>query len=192
MLLLCSNGLTSEYLLDEVKKYAKDAKTAAVVVTADNEYKENNYHVGRVIGELQSIGIKSECFDIDFQEPLLLLNYDVVEFIGGNPYYLLDVLRKTNSKPILEELVKNKILISWSAGALVMGKSLELINIYSPEMNFMNLKDLPGTGLTDVYILPHYSKFLSKYERFEERCREFEIMHNCNVVRLNDGEGIMI
>lgn len=192
MLMLCSNGLTNETLLNEVRKYIKSDQRAAIVVTADNEYKEQNYHVPRVMSELQSIGLKVECFDIDVQDVKLLLSYDVVEFIGGNPYYLLNSLRKTNAKPILKELAEQKVLIGWSAGALVMCKSLDLINVYSPEMNFLHMTDLQGMNLTDTYILPHYNKFLKRYDRFEERCQNFEQMNNCKVIRLNDGEGIVL
>ena len=193
MLVLCSNGLTGQKLFDEVKS-RMHSKTlcAAVVVTADNEYKERNYHVPHTVDELSRLGLSSECFDLDGQSPELLLNYDAVTFIGGNPYYLLDSLRRTNAKPVLEKLAREKTLIGWSASALVMGPSLGLIDIYSPEMNFLGLRNLTAMRLTDIYILPHYSKFINRYKRFEERCREFEAANGCEVLRLNDGEGIVV
>ncbi len=40
MLVLCSNGLSSENLIKSMRKRIKKCSTAAVVVTADNEYKE--------------------------------------------------------------------------------------------------------------------------------------------------------
>ena len=192
MLVLCSNGLTGEKLFNEVKRRMKSGKTAAVVVTADNEYKEQNYHVPRTIDELNRLGLTAECFDLDKQPPELLLNYDAVTLIGGNPYYLLDAIRRTNAEPVLRKLAQNKTLIGWSAGALVCAASLALIDVYSPEMNFLELDDLTALGLWDGYILPHYSKFIDRYERFEERCQEFEAAHGCEVMRINDREGIII
>ena len=47
MLILTSNGLSSEKLLKGASNYIKSGK-AALVVTADNEYKEKNYHVERL------------------------------------------------------------------------------------------------------------------------------------------------
>lgn len=41
MLVLCSNGLSSEKILAYTKDKVCTCKTAALVVTADNEYKEN-------------------------------------------------------------------------------------------------------------------------------------------------------
>ena len=52
MIVLCSNGLSSEKILSHIRSKIENCKTAALVVTADNEYKENNYHVPRVISEL--------------------------------------------------------------------------------------------------------------------------------------------
>ena len=47
MLILTSNGLSSEKLLKGASNYIKSGK-AALVVTADNEYKEKDYHVERL------------------------------------------------------------------------------------------------------------------------------------------------
>ena len=47
MIILCSNGLTSPELLRAAGQHVKAGGRAAIVVTADPEYKEKNYHVGR-------------------------------------------------------------------------------------------------------------------------------------------------
>lgn len=192
MLILCSNGLTSAALLQAVRQQVQGSGRAALVVTADYEYKEKNYHVPRCISELESMGLTAVCFDLDEQRPELLLDYDVVEFIGGNPFYLLDCMRKCDCKKVLQRLAQEKVLIGWSAGALVMGPSLELVNRYSPEMNFLNLTDLTAMELTEREVLPHYDKFLKRYDRFEEKCAEYERELGKKVIRLNDGGGVII
>ena len=192
MLILCSNGLSSEKLLISVGEKVTDCKLAALVVTADNEYKENNYHVQRCIKELESLNLKVDIFDLDKQPAELLRNYDLVEFIGGNPFYLLQSIREHNAFDILKFLADKKVLIGWSAAVFVFGPTLELVNSYSPEMNFLGLTDLNGLALTEVEVLPHYSKFLERFERFEERCHAYEEKHNIKVIRLNDGDGVII
>ena len=192
MLVLCSNGLSSEMLLVHIRSKMVGCETAALVVTADNEYKENNYHVPRCVAELQSLNLNVDIFDLDKQPADLLLNYDVVEFIGGNPYYLLQTIRKNNSIEILRNIATTKILIGWSAAAFVFGPTLELVNCYSPEMNFMGLTDLSALSLTNIQVLPHYSKFLTRFEQFEEKCRAYEKQRNVNVIRINDGDGVFI
>lgn len=192
MLVLCSNGLSSELLVSYFSGKMTNCKTAALVVTADNEYKEKNYHVPRGIAELESLNLQVDIFDLDKQDVDLLLNYDVVEFIGGNPYYLLHSIRQNKAIKVLKDISTNKILIGWSAAAFVFGPTLELVNCYSPEMNFMGLTDLRGLSLTDVQVLPHYSKFLTRFECFEEKCCIYEKEHNVKVVRINDGDGVFI
>ena len=192
MLILCSNGLTSDNLLTHIGSKIRTCKTAALVVTADNEYKEKNYHVPRCIAELEALKLQVDIFDLDKQPAELLVNYDVVEFIGGNPYYLLHIIRENQAVDVIKYISKNKILIGWSAAAFVFGPTLELVNCYSPEMNFIGLTDLDGLCLTDIQVLPHYSKFLTKFSCFEEKCRDYEKDHNVNVIRLNDGDGVVI
>ncbi|MGN0776969.1 MAG: Type 1 glutamine amidotransferase-like domain-containing protein [Candidatus Ventricola sp.] len=192
MLLLCSNGLSSERLLASVRPTAAGCTSAALVVTADNEYKEKNYHVSRCTGELNSLGLHVEAIDLDRQRADLLLGYDVVEFIGGNPFYLLHAIRQSGAEPVLRQIAKTNILIGWSAAAFVFGPSLELVSRYSPEMNFLELTDLTGLGLTDVEVLPHYSKFLKRIPRFEETCRAYEAERHTHVIRLDDGDGVFL
>ena len=87
MLVLCSNGLTSEKLLHHIGTYLHDCK---------------------------------------------LLHFDVVEFIGGNPYYLLDAIRRHHAEPVLQALARECCLIGWSAAAFVFGPTLALVDRYSP------------------------------------------------------------
>ena len=49
---------------------------------------------------------------------------------------------------VLKDIAKNKVLIGWSAAAFVFSSTLELVNCYSPEMNFLKLTDLSGLSLT--------------------------------------------
>ncbi|MBE6654396.1 MAG: hypothetical protein E7608_02920 [Ruminococcaceae bacterium] len=190
MIILTSNGLSNAKLLNELGKYIKSGK-AALVVTADNEYKEKNYHVERLRRELELLGLAVELFDFDKQTPSELLNYEVAELIGGNPYYLLESIRKNGFYDVLKHFAENKYLVGCSAGALVLTPTLNLVDIYSPEMNIVGLEDLTACALTDIQILPHYSKFIKRYDGFEERCAEYEKENNCKVIRLNDGEAII-
>jgi len=192
MLVLCSNGLSSDKLLECIDNKTTDCKTAALVVTADNEYKEKNYHVNRCISELETLNLEVDIFDLDKQSANELLHYDVVEFIGGNPYYLLNSIRENNAIETLRCIATEKILIGWSAAAFVFSPTLELVNIYSPEMNYLGLTDLKGLSLTNIEVLPHYNKFIKRFEQFEEKCCFYEEKNNVKVIRINDGEGVVI
>ena len=168
MIALLSNGITSEALRKAVNEFISPLASAAVVVTADNEYKEQNYHVPRVVKELQDYGLTVDTFDLDKQDATELLNYDVVEFIGGNPYYLLNSIRKHNATDIIKQLAEKKVLLGWSAGALVLTPSIEIVNRLTPEMNIVDLDGLNGLSLVDTHILPHYNKFMNHFENLED------------------------
>ena len=128
MLRLCSNGLTCGGLRDCAAQFG--GKTAALVVTADNVYKEKNYHVPRAREELRQCGLDVTLFDVDTQPVGRLAGFDVVEFIGGNPYYLLRALRECRAEETLKALARERCLIAWSAGALVMGPTIGIIDVF--------------------------------------------------------------
>jgi dipeptidase E len=192
MLVLCSNGLSSDILLAQLSSKMADCKTAALVVTADNEYKERNYHVPRVIDELKYFGLSVDIFDLDAQDATELLKYDVVEFIGGNPYYLLNSIRVHNASVVIKQLAEKKVLLGWSAGAMVFTPSIEIVDKVTPEMNILDLDNLNALALTNIHLIPHYSKFEKRFTGLEEICKAYEQAHNCSIVRLNDGDGIII
>ncbi len=192
MVLLCSNGLTSYVLLYEAQMHIICAKMAALVVSADPEYKEKNYHVERCCKELAYLGLETDLFDFDAQPAEKLLEYGVVELMGGNPYYLLRSIREHNGGDVLRQIAEKGLLIGWSAGALVLERTIALTERYLPQLNFMGLEDLTGLGLTDVQILPHYSKQQRQDGNTEEKCRQYEKENQCTVLRLDDGEGVVL
>lgn len=191
MIILTSNGLSNRFLLRKAGEYINSGK-AALVVTADHEYKEKNHHVERLTRELETLGLCVDCFDFDTQSPSELMRYDVVEMIGGNPYYLLNSIKVHHFSDALKEFAESRCLIGCSAGSIVLTPSLRLIDLYTPEMNIVGLKDLSAMNLTNRQILPHYSKFLDRYDAFEEKCSQYEREYGCAVIRLNDGEGVLI
>lgn len=192
MIALLSNGITSEALRKVLSKYISPLSSATVVVTADNEYKERNYHVPRVIDELKTYGLSVDTFDLDTQDATELLKYDVVEFIGCNPYYLLNSIRVHNASGVIKQLAEKKVLLGWSAGAMVFTPSIKIVDKLTPEMNIINLDNLDGLSLTNTHIIPHYNKFSKRFNNLENICKAYEQEHNCPVVRLNDGDGIII
>lgn len=193
MLILTSNGLSSDNLIEKMQEYCKALSNAVIITTASAGYKEKDWHIPRLTNELKLLGLDVDYFDFDYQKPELLLNYDVIELNGGNPFYLLRAIKNSNCKPILQKLVNEKIVIGISAGSIVMQNSIELIARYSPEMNDgINILDLTGLGFSNIEVLPHYDRFINQIEEFEEQAREYEIANQCKVIRINDGQGVIV
>lgn len=191
MIILCSNGLTSPWLREAAGRCVKGGR-AALVVTADPEYREKNRHVPRCREELEALGLTVEIFDLDRHPAQGLAQFDAVMLMGGNPYYLLDSIQKHGGRQALCQAADQGLLVGWSAGALVLGPSLGLVDLYSPELNTVGLSSLGALGLTQAQVLPHYSRFHTRYEQFEARCQAYEREQGCKVYRLDDGEGLLL
>lgn len=194
MIILTSRGLSNDKLMNETKKYIENnMKKGVIITTGSVEYKENDIHIPNLTKQLNNLGLTVEYLDLEYQNPQALNNYDVILINGGNPYYLLKYMRLTNCKTIFEELIKEKIIIGVSAGSVVLQNTIELINYYTPEMNDeVKLTDFRGLGIIETNILPHYSRFLTKFENFEEKAKKYEKENNVSITRLNDGEGIFM
>ena len=95
-------------------------------------------------------------------------------------------------EPYLQGLKSSGLLIGVSAGSLAMQESLELVDHFSPELRPQaGGGDFTGMGITRVEILPHYHKYLPRFERFEERTAAYEQASGRCVIRLDDGHGVL-
>lgn len=191
MLILTSNGLTTPDLIQKASPFLK-GKRCALVTTASVGFKEKDWHVPRLAEELFSCGAASvELFDFDLQSPEAFSAYDAALLIGGNPFYLLASIRKHGFADVLNIFGKDKTLIGVSAGSLVLTPSIGIIMQYTPEMNdIVGLTDLSALHLYPRQLLPHYGKFLTKFDHFEQKAQTYEQKHGIRLIRLNDGEAI--
>ena len=194
-IILTSNGLSSENIVDVFKQLSVSGlNKAAIVVTADPVYRQNNWIAVSIKEKFEEIGFATDFFDIEFSQPNRLLEFDVIFLIGGNPYYLLNQIRRTHTDDILRELLINEKVISGSsAGCIVLGQTIALINEFDPQMNVeVGLTDFSGLGLTSVNLCPHYSRYKDRYENFEERIIRVEANKNITITRINDGDAIIV
>jgi dipeptidase E len=193
--ILTSNGLCSPAIIEMyMKLFNTGFKKVAIVVTADPVYREKNWKAVSTKDEFDKIGFGTAFFDIEYSSPNGLFEYDILFFIGGNPFYLLNQMRKTHTDSTLHELLSNgKVISGSSAGSMVLGNTIVLINEFEPQMNNdIGLTDFTGVGLTNINLCPHYSKYINRYEKFEERIRFVEKTHTIKVTCINDGEAIII
>lgn len=194
-IILTSNGLSNEKVVDIFKQLSDSGlKKAAIVVTADPVYREKDWNAVNIKEKFDEIGFYTVFFDIEFNPPDQLLEFDVVFFIGGNPFYLLNQMRKTHTEIILRKLLlRRKVISGSSAGCIVLGQTIALINEFDPQMNTeVGLTDLSGLGLTSMNLCPHYSRYKDRYENFEQRIRQVEHNENLTITRINDGDAIIV
>lgn len=79
---------------------------------------------------------------------------DVLFFAGGNPYYLMDCVKRCGLTVILPDLLATRVYVGHSAGSAIAGTSLAFSSpkAYMPESAS---RDMPGLGLTRFCIRTH-------------------------------------
>lgn len=192
MLILTSDGITSPALMEAATAAARGLDTAALIPTA-SPYKEKDWHVPAIAEQLETMGLRVTCLDIQAQDPQTLWAFDVIFLMGGNPYYLLDQLQRRNCAALFHGMAQEKLVMGASAGSLVLGRSIGIVQVFTPEMNEqVGLCDLNGLGISPVDIFPHYEKYQEKFEHLEERIAAYERETGLYLWRIRDGEGVFV
>jgi len=162
-LFVTANGLYNQDVYRTFKHLiGKDISNleACIITTADKIYKEKNVHAVRTKKILGDMGIGNVDFiDIEFEDAKKLERYDLIYINGGNPFYLLHQLRMTETDQLLTELRESRYITGHSAGAAILGTSIEHAMILHPEWNDMNLDDLSGLSWINGMILPHSNRY---------------------------------
>lgn len=162
--------------------------TVGIITTASVEWKEKNKHAIAVKNILAASGFKSVQFiDVEFQSADLLNTCNAIYINGGNPFYLLYHLKKSGADSILKKRAhQGSVIVGSSAGALVLGPSIEIANFFTPEMNTMRLHNLSALNLVPFTVYPHYQ------ENVEDKIKEFESTVSIPVKRLKDTDALVI
>lgn len=193
-LILTSDGLTSQKIKDVYADlYQKGFKKVAIIVTADEHLKEKNRHAIEVKGAFEQIGYETCYIDIAVTHPKVLMDYDVIYFIGGNPFYLIQEVRRSGCEEVLRALLgQNKVISGASAGSMILGKNLYIPYEFTPTMGPLSDEELRGLEFTEVCVCPHYKRFLKSEEAFEQRLTKLENQYTYEITRISDGEAIVI
>jgi dipeptidase E len=176
----------------------KGTDLRAAIITTASPRKEHNRFAIKAKADLLELGVDQVDFlDVEFDEPELLEKYGVVYISGGNPYYLLYHLRKSGADSILKKMEsRNAVFIGVSAGAMVLGADIKVVDYFTPAMNSVGLVDRTALRLTETTVFPHYDRedlFTDPDGKtIEDRLQVFERMNPCRVTRLRDNQSILI
>jgi len=84
-----------------------------------------------------------------------LIDKQIIYFCGGNVFYLLDQIIKTNCDEIIKNKIENGVIyMGSSAGAMVAGIRVDLVATVDDRSKAPNLTST-GLGIIDIAILPH-------------------------------------
>lgn len=111
-------------------------------------------------------------------------NFDIIYMMGGNTFYLLDIIRKTNFDRIIKNFISDgNVYIGSSAGSEILGNSIDIALGY--DENNVNMIDFTGLKIVDALIVPHSN-------RKEEFINNLKNTVNENIITLYDGDGIIL
>ena len=174
-IILSSCGIINEKFKEQFyriinKEEIKDKKVLYITTASDGEndsdksWMDNEYKIG--------------------QKEININNFDVIYIIGGNTFYLMDMIRKYNFDKVIKNAIDNGIIyIGSSAGSIILGNSVKYALPF--DENNVDVKDFTGLKVIDGIIIPH----ANKKEEFINKVKE-EI--GDRVYLLYDEDGIII
>jgi dipeptidase E len=114
---------------------------------------------------------------------------DVIYFTGGNSFFLMDQLRKTETDELLKkELANGKLMIGESAGAIICAPTIQYIEQMDEKPEDYSQEDNEGLDLIDFYVLPHY--LAAPFKKITERIMaEFS---DLNICAINNHQAIIV
>ncbi|MGE6489055.1 Type 1 glutamine amidotransferase-like domain-containing protein [Paenisporosarcina sp. NPDC076898] len=192
-ILLTSSGFDNEHICGAFIQLIPspiEFLTTCIITTASSNWKERNKNAIFTKFFLEKLGFKEVQFvDVEFEDANLLRNFDVIYLSGGNPFYLFHFLKKSGADEVIKQMSEEgKIIVGTSAGALVLGPSIKIIDLLHNDWNNVNLTNLGGLKLVDFSICAHYQLYQDKefhIDNLEQEC-------DYTIQRLNDGEGILV
>lgn len=193
-LLLASSNISAPSLSSAVKHLAHGARRGAIVTTAEIKPQERHRHASLAWATLTATGIPElEFFDLDTRPSEDLGEFDFIYLTGGNSYYLLKRVRETDADTVLERLHEAGVpIVGASAGAVLLGPSIRHMRIFDPNVPDLGWKSTAALNLAPFSVLPHANRWRARFSDYEARLATACTVSGCQIVELNDGEGVSI
>lgn len=159
MVILTSCGIINDEQRNKFYKIISEEELASkkvlyVTTAVDGEESDDKHWMNLEYLTILALGIKEENIteykigeEIDYRE------FDIMYMMGGNTFYLLDMIRKYNFDKVIEKFAKEKIYIGSSAGSIILGNSIEVASSF--DLNNVNMEDFTGLKLINGLIIPH-------------------------------------
>ena len=168
-----------------LKEELENKKVLYITTAPDGEEDDDKSWMDEEYKTIIDLGInESNITEYKIGNEINIDDFDIIYMMGGNTFYLLDVIRKTGfDKVIVDFINKGKIYIGSSAGSEILGNSIDVALGY--DENNVNMIDFTGLKIVDALIVPHSN-------RKEEFISELKNKTKENVITLYDGDGIII
>lgn len=192
-LLLTSNGLCSDAIKSELLRLVNNdlSKKVAVVTTA-SPGRHNDLYPQLSKQAFLDLGFDHVFYhDFEVDKTSLLYECDIIFLCGGDPYELLHYMKFAEADKFLRSKINSDlVVVGNSAGTVVLGSNLELVEFITPNLRPKGFIDDRGVGLIKDYIMVHTDN-VSAFDLpttfdLHSRIQEFCKLYKCPVLMLND------
>ena len=186
---LTSCGIINDSLKNEFyKKINKDIKKIKVLyitTASDGEPNDDKTWMDVEFRTILNLGItKDNIVEYKIGSPINIDDFDIMYMMGGNTFYLLDTIRKTNFDVSIKKFIDSgKIYVGSSAGSEILGNSIDIALGYDD--NNVNMTDFTGLKIVDGLIIPHCNRKEDFINKLKNETTE-------KLFLLYDGEGINV
>ena len=167
------------------KDELKNKKVLYITTASDGEPDDDKSWMETEFKTILDLGISKDNI-VEYKignSNLNIDNFDIMYMMGGNTFYLLDVIRKTNfDKEIIDFINSGKIYIGSSAGSEILGNSIEPAIWYDD--NNVGMTDFSGLKIINGLIIPHCNRKKEFVEQLKNSSTE-------KLLLLYDGAGII-
>lgn len=119
---------------------------------------------------------------------------DFIYVSGGNTFYLLQELKKSNTDQLLaEEIEKGKIYIGVSAGIMILSPDISYVQLIDDCTKAPDLTDFTGLGIVPFYPLPHFksepfSEIIDKVIEHYENQISLIVISNSQAIEMDESQ----
>ena len=187
-IVLTSCGITNEDFKNKLyelisKDELKNKKVLYITTASDGEPDDDKSWMEIEFKTILDLGISKDNI-VEYKignSSLNIDNFDIMYMMGGNTFYLLDVIRNTHFDKEIKKFVNSgKLYIGSSAGSEILGNSIEPALGYDD--NNVRMTDFSGLKIINGLIIPHCN-------RKEEYIESLKNSSTENLLLLYDGDG---
>ena len=190
-IVLTSCGIRNEEFKDKFyriisRENLKNAKILYITTASDGDNCEDKSWMEEEFETMLELGIdRNNIVEYKIGNSHIDINsFDIMYMMGGNTFYLLDVIRKTFfDKDIKAFIDSGKIYIGSSAGSEILGSSIDTAIGY--DENNVNMKDFTWLKIVDGLIIPHCNRKKEFIKNLKNKTEQ-------KLYLLYDGDGIII
>src|SRR5688572_13069154 len=176
--------------LEEYVGGLKDKSIAYIPTAANAEQGWDSWKKGGTWQLVQTLGAKVSIVQLeDYRNDTVVKEIegkDIVWFAGGNPGYLAYWMKRCSLDLHLPEILSRGVLyVGSSAGAMVVGKSLE-VSAWGFVDNERGAEDIKPLGLVNFDIFPHYEESLHSKIKKNYKGKKLYLLKNGEEIIVED------